>query len=61
MGFSLDDKGRPLFAFSSMSSHTGDLAADSRVSLTVMSATFEVTLTRPVDNPEFTIICCVYR
>lgn len=41
VGFSLDDKGRPLFAFSSMSSHTGDLAADSRVSLTVTSATFK--------------------
>ncbi|CAM9946282.1 unnamed protein product, partial [Laminaria digitata] len=41
VGFSLDDKGRPLFAFSSMSAHTGDLAADSRVSLTVTSATFK--------------------
>ncbi|CAM9838638.1 unnamed protein product [Pylaiella littoralis] len=41
VGFSLDDKGRPLFAFSSMSSHTGDLAADSRVSLTVTSSTFK--------------------
>ncbi|CBJ48592.1 conserved unknown protein [Ectocarpus siliculosus] len=41
VGFSLDDKGRPLFAFSSMSAHTGDLAADSRVSLTVTAATFK--------------------
>lgn len=43
VGFSLDEKGRPLFAFSSMSAHTGDLAADSRVSLTVTSASFKVT------------------
>lgn len=47
VGFSLDEKGRPLFAFSSMSAHTGDLAADSRVSLTVTSATFKVEPTAP--------------
>lgn len=41
VGFSLDDKGRPLFAFSSMSAHTGDLVHDSRASLTVTSATFQ--------------------
>ncbi|CAM9476150.1 unnamed protein product, partial [Discosporangium mesarthrocarpum] len=41
VGFGLDDAGRPLFAFSSMSSHTGDLAADSRVSLTVTAASFK--------------------
>ncbi|CAN0404717.1 unnamed protein product, partial [Scytosiphon promiscuus] len=42
VGFSLDDKGRPLFAFSSMSSHTSDLAGDSRASLTVTAANFKV-------------------
>ncbi|CAM9705194.1 unnamed protein product, partial [Hapterophycus canaliculatus] len=41
VGFSLDDKGRPLFAFSSMSSHTGDLGDDSRASLTVTAANFK--------------------
>lgn len=42
VGFGLDEKGRPLFAFSSLSSHTGDLEGSSRASLTVTSATFKV-------------------
>ncbi|CAN0054500.1 unnamed protein product, partial [Choristocarpus tenellus] len=41
VGFGLDELGRPLFAFSSMSSHTGDLMADSRASLTVTAASFK--------------------
>ncbi|CAM9324584.1 unnamed protein product [Ascophyllum nodosum] len=41
VGFALDDDGRPLFAFSSMSSHTRDLLSDSRVSLTVTAANFK--------------------
>lgn len=44
MGFSLDETGRPLFAFSSLSAHTGDLEASSHASLTVTSATFKVLL-----------------
>eukprot|EP00903_Cladosiphon_okamuranus_P021301 g19572.t1 len=41
VGFSLDEAGRPLFAFSSLSAHTGDLEASSHASLTVTSATFK--------------------
>jgi hypothetical protein len=41
VGFGLDESGRPLFAFSTMSSHTNDLLEDGRASLTVMSATFK--------------------
>eukprot|EP00612_Vaucheria_litorea_P005961 CAMPEP_0171464310 /NCGR_PEP_ID=MMETSP0945-20130129/7663_1 /TAXON_ID=109269 /ORGANISM="Vaucheria litorea, Strain CCMP2940" /LENGTH=279 /DNA_ID=CAMNT_0011991339 /DNA_START=121 /DNA_END=958 /DNA_ORIENTATION=+ len=54
-GFSLDENGRPIFAFSSMSSHTSDIRADGRVSMTICAANFKgasdgrVTLTGDVN------------
>jgi len=41
VGFAPDDQGRPLFIFSSMSTHTQDLMADPRCSLTVASKEFK--------------------
>ncbi|CAK9053304.1 unnamed protein product [Durusdinium trenchii] len=41
VGFAVDDVGRPLFSFSSMSSHTQDLIKDQRCSLTVASKEFK--------------------
>ncbi|KAG5184587.1 hypothetical protein JKP88DRAFT_269721 [Tribonema minus] len=41
VGFGLDDAGRPLFAFSTMSAHTSDLGADGRASMTIMAANFK--------------------
>ena len=40
--FAADDRGRPIFAFSSLSGHTRDLRSDPRCSLTVSSPTFRV-------------------
>merc|ERR1719480_361079 len=41
VGFAPDDKGRPLFFFSTMSTHTTDLLQDGRCSLTVASREFK--------------------
>jgi len=41
VGFAVDDLGRPLFAFSGMSSHTQDILVDSRCSLTIASKEFK--------------------
>ena len=40
VGFAADDRGRPIFAMSSMSGHTGDLAANGNCSLTVTAPGF---------------------
>lgn len=61
VGFELDDSGLPFFVFSTMSSHTKDIAKDGRCSLTVLAGDFKgaaegrVTLVgdvRKVDNAE---------
>ncbi len=39
-----DESGRPVFAFSSLSSHTPDLRADSRASLTVTAPGYQARL-----------------
>jgi len=55
VGFATDERGRPLFCFSGMSSHTGNLLADSRASLCVTEPDFRgaadarVVLTGKVD------------
>lgn len=41
VGFAPDEEGRPLFVFSGMSSHTQDLLADPRCSLTVAAKEFK--------------------
>eukprot|EP00547_Thalassionema_nitzschioides_P018219 CAMPEP_0194244848 /NCGR_PEP_ID=MMETSP0158-20130606/12132_1 /TAXON_ID=33649 /ORGANISM="Thalassionema nitzschioides, Strain L26-B" /LENGTH=330 /DNA_ID=CAMNT_0038980443 /DNA_START=40 /DNA_END=1030 /DNA_ORIENTATION=+ len=41
VGFAPDDEGRPLFIFSSMSTHTQDIIADPKCSLTVASKEFK--------------------
>lgn len=41
VGFAPDDEGRPLFAFSGMSSHTQDILVDPRCSLTIASKDFK--------------------
>ena len=41
VGFAPDEQGRPLFIFSGMSTHTQDLLADSRCSLTVAAKEFK--------------------
>jgi len=41
VGFAPDEKGRPLFFFSTMSTHTTDLMQDGRCSLTVASKEFK--------------------
>jgi len=41
VGFAPDDKGRPIFIFSGMSTHTQDLLADSRCSVTIASKEFK--------------------
>jgi len=41
VGFAVDDNGSPFFAFSSMSSHTRDLAADAHAALTVTAKEFK--------------------
>lgn len=41
VGFAPDEKGRPIFVFSSMSTHTQDLFKDGRASLTVASKSFK--------------------
>ena len=38
----MDDEGKPVFAFSSLSSHTPDIKADPRCSLTVTAQNFQV-------------------
>lgn len=40
VGFAADDQGRPIFALSSMSGHTGDLKANGKCSLTVTAPGF---------------------
>lgn len=40
-GWQADDTGRPVFAFSSLSSHTPDLRSDSRASLTVTARGYQ--------------------
>lgn len=40
VGFATDDEGRPIFCFSGMSAHTGNLVADSRASLCVTEPDF---------------------
>ena len=46
-----DETGRPVFAFSSLSSHTPDLRADPRASLTVTARGYQARL--PTKNPDF--------
>lgn len=41
VGFAPDEKGRPIFSFSGMSTHTQDLRKDGRCSLTVASKEFK--------------------
>jgi len=41
VGFAVDEDGRPLFVFSGMSSHTQDILADPRCSLTVADKNFK--------------------
>mmetsp|Transcript_20321 Transcript_20321/g.40559 ORF Transcript_20321/g.40559 Transcript_20321/m.40559 type:complete len:335 (+) Transcript_20321:93-1097(+) len=41
VGFAPDEQGRPIFIFSGMSSHTKDLLADPRCSLTIASKEFK--------------------
>lgn len=41
VGFAPDPSGRPVFVFSGMSSHTRDLLADDRCSLTVAAKEFK--------------------
>merc|ERR1719223_1266796 len=41
VGFAPDERGRPLFVFSGMSTHTQDILADPRCSLTVASKEFK--------------------
>jgi len=41
VGFAVDEKGRPLFVFSGMSSHTQDLLKDSKCSITIASKEFK--------------------
>jgi len=41
VGFAVGDDGRPVFSFSTLSSHTREVAADGRVSLTVLAAGFQ--------------------
>ena len=61
VGFASDDRGRPIFTLSTMSGHTGDLAANGKCALTVTAPGFtgaadaRVTLTgeiTPVTDPE---------
>ena len=40
--YATDEQGRPVFAFSSLSSHTSDVRADPRCSLTVTASGFSV-------------------
>ncbi|CAM9425803.1 unnamed protein product, partial [Chrysoparadoxa australica] len=41
VGYGLDEEGRPLFAFSQLSSHTVDLKEDGRACLTIKAANFK--------------------
>ena len=41
MGFAPDECGRPVFTFSGMSSHTQDILADPRCSVTIASKEFK--------------------
>ena len=41
VGFAVDDDGRPLFIFSGMSTHTQDLLADPKCSLTIAAKDFK--------------------
>lgn len=41
VGFATDEKGRPFFSFSKMSTHTGNLKADSRASLCITEKGFQ--------------------
>merc|ERR1712127_236495 len=41
VGFAPDERGRPLFAFSGMSSHTQDILKDPKCSLTIASKQFK--------------------
>ena len=62
VGFASDDRGRPIFTLSTMSGHTGDLAANGKCALTVTAPGFtgaadaRVTLTgeiTPVTDPVY--------
>lgn len=46
--YALDAAGKPIFAFSSLSSHTPDVQADPRCSITVTAAGFQVALASEV-------------
>eukprot|EP00884_Botryococcus_braunii_P004094 jgi/Botrbrau1/13686/Bobra.0378s0015.1 len=66
--YAADELGRPIFAFSSLSPHTGDLRKDSRASLTVMAANFQgmsdarVTISGPVTPvPEPDEVRAIYK
>jgi putative heme iron utilization protein len=41
VGFAPDERGRPVFTFSGMSSHTQDILADPRCSITIASKEFK--------------------
>jgi len=41
VGFAVDERGRPIFCFSSMSAHTKNLVGDARASLTVTEPSFQ--------------------
>jgi putative heme iron utilization protein len=41
VGFAPDEEGRPIFVFSGMSSHTVDILADPRCSLTIADKNFK--------------------
>ena len=41
VGFAPDEEGRPLFVFSGMSTHTQDILADPRCSVTIASKEFK--------------------
>lgn len=41
VGFAVDDDGRPLFIFSGMSTHTQDILADPRCSVTIAAKDFK--------------------
>ena len=42
--YAMDGRGKPVFAFSSLSSHTPDIKADPRCALTVTAQDFQVVL-----------------
>ena len=64
VGFAADTAGRPIFAMSSMSGHTGDLKANGRCSLTVTAPGFKAgtasTLPYP-SCPPHRVVCSIVR